>query len=206
MLAKIVWRDFSNRRDTPCLRDVKKAILKKLENRVHTLKNEVDHCIKMTELIEYNLEDVDATILAVRVALANEMAWDDLARMVKEEKKSGNPIAALIDKLYLERNSIKEAQRKHYRAVRGKSKLCYPGGEEGKCTVAPAHFSRRRRRQQGGFRIGGVALESSSHGGGCRPGGAKVGDDFSERRAADDGIRVRVRDDEGGGIRGFIRE
>ncbi|KAK8952600.1 hypothetical protein KSP39_PZI004325 [Platanthera zijinensis] len=76
------------------------------ENRVHTLKNEVDHCIKMAELIEYNLEDVDATILAVRVALANGMAWDDLARMVKEEKKSGNPIAALIDKLYLERNSI----------------------------------------------------------------------------------------------------
>lgn len=76
------------------------------ENRVHTLKNEVDHCIKMAELIEYNLDDVDATILAVRVALANGMAWDDLALMVKEEKKAGNPIAGLIDKLYLERNTI----------------------------------------------------------------------------------------------------
>ncbi|KAH7678565.1 Zinc finger CCHC-type protein [Dioscorea alata] len=76
------------------------------ENRVQTLRKEVDHCVKMAELIEYNLEDVDAAILAVRVALANGMNWEDLARMVKEEKKSGNPVAGLIDKLHLERNCI----------------------------------------------------------------------------------------------------
>lgn len=76
------------------------------ENRVHTLKKEVDHSIRMAELIEYNLEDVDAAILAVRVALANAMDWVDLARMVKEEKKSGNPVAGLIDQLHLERNCI----------------------------------------------------------------------------------------------------
>lgn len=76
------------------------------ENRVHTLKQEVDHCTRMAELIEYNLEDVDAAILAVRVALANGMDWKDLALMVKEEKKSGNPVAGLIDKLNLERNCI----------------------------------------------------------------------------------------------------
>ncbi|XP_010273525.1 PREDICTED: nuclear export mediator factor NEMF isoform X2 [Nelumbo nucifera] len=76
------------------------------ENRVHTLKKEVDHCVRMAELIEYNLQDVDAAILAVRVALANGMDWEDLARMVKEERKSGNPIAGLIDKLNLERNCM----------------------------------------------------------------------------------------------------
>lgn len=76
------------------------------ENRVHILRKEVDHCVKMAELIEYNLEDADAAILAVRVALAKGMSWEDLARMVKEEKKSGNPIAGLIDKLYLERNCM----------------------------------------------------------------------------------------------------
>lgn len=76
------------------------------ENRVHALKKEVDYSIKMAELIEYNLEDVDAAILAVRVALANGMNWEDLARMVKEERKSGNPVAGLIDKLHLERNCI----------------------------------------------------------------------------------------------------
>nr|CAD1816868.1 unnamed protein product [Ananas comosus var. bracteatus] len=76
------------------------------ENRVHTLRKEVDHCTELAQLIEYNLEDVDAAILAVRVALANEMAWVDLERMVKEERKSGNPVAGLIDKLHLERNCI----------------------------------------------------------------------------------------------------
>ncbi|RWV83907.1 hypothetical protein GW17_00054424 [Ensete ventricosum] len=76
------------------------------ENRVHALKKEVDYSIKMAELIEYNLEDVDAAIVAVRVALANGMNWEDIARMVKEERKSGNPVAGLIDKLHLERNCI----------------------------------------------------------------------------------------------------
>ncbi|KHN49088.1 Nuclear export mediator factor NEMF [Glycine soja] len=60
----------------------------------------------MVELIEYNLEDVDAAILVVRVALAKGMNWDDLARMVKEEKKAGNPVAGLIDKLHLDRNCM----------------------------------------------------------------------------------------------------
>ncbi|KAL5124050.1 putative GTP diphosphokinase CRSH, chloroplastic [Glycine soja] len=67
---------------------------------------EADHCVKMVELIEYNLEDVDAAILVVRVALAKGMNWDDLARMVKEEKKVGNPVAGLIDKLHLDRNCM----------------------------------------------------------------------------------------------------
>lgn len=70
------------------------------------LKKEVDNCVRMAELIEYNLEDVDAAILAVRVALAKGMSWEDLARMVKEEKKSGNPVAGLIDQLHLERNCM----------------------------------------------------------------------------------------------------
>ena len=73
---------------------------------MHTLRKEADNCIKMAELIEYNLEDVDAAILAVRVSLAKGMSWDDLARMVKEEKKAGNPVAGLIDKLHLERNCM----------------------------------------------------------------------------------------------------
>ncbi|KAF3336238.1 nuclear export mediator factor NEMF isoform X2 [Carex littledalei] len=76
------------------------------ENRVLTLRKEVDYCTNMAQLIEYNLEDVDAAIMAVRVALANGMNWDDLKRMIKEEKKLGNPVAGLIDKLYLERNCI----------------------------------------------------------------------------------------------------
>lgn len=76
------------------------------ESRVHALKREVEQCVKLATLIEYNLEDVDAAILAVRVALANGMSWSDLTSMVKEEKKAGNPVAGIIDKLHLERNSM----------------------------------------------------------------------------------------------------
>lgn len=76
------------------------------ENRVHTLRKEADHCIKMAELIEYNLEDVDAAIVAVRVSLANGMSWEALARMIKEERRAGNPVAGLIDKLSFENNCI----------------------------------------------------------------------------------------------------
>ncbi|GAB4859051.1 hypothetical protein Ancab_010516 [Ancistrocladus abbreviatus] len=41
------------------------------ENCVHALGREVEHSIRMAQLIEYNLEDVAAAILAVRVALVN---------------------------------------------------------------------------------------------------------------------------------------
>ncbi|KAL9233066.1 hypothetical protein vseg_008106 [Gypsophila vaccaria] len=81
-------------------------IRKDQENRVLTLRKEVEHSIRMAQLIEYNLDDVDAAILAVRVALANGMNWEDLARMVKQEKKSGNPVAGLIDQLHLETNCL----------------------------------------------------------------------------------------------------
>lgn len=70
------------------------------------LRKEVDHSVKMAELIEYNLEDVNSAILAVRVALAKGMGWEDLARMVKDEKKAGNPVAGLIDKLHFEKNCM----------------------------------------------------------------------------------------------------
>ncbi|RYR33846.1 hypothetical protein S245_034253 [Arachis hypogaea] len=34
------------------------------------------------------------------------MNWDDLSRMVKDEKKAGNSVVSLIDKLHLERNCM----------------------------------------------------------------------------------------------------
>ncbi|KAG6543609.1 hypothetical protein Mapa_014972 [Marchantia paleacea] len=75
-------------------------------NRVKTLKREVDQSVHMAELIEYNLDDVDAAILAVRTALASGMDWKDLGRMIKEEKKAGNPVAGVIHNLQLETNQI----------------------------------------------------------------------------------------------------
>ncbi|KAL9389248.1 hypothetical protein Peur_017853 [Populus x canadensis] len=60
----------------------------------------------MAEFIEHNLQGVDSAILAVPVALAKGIGWEDLARMVKDEKKAGNPIAGLIDKLHFEKNCM----------------------------------------------------------------------------------------------------
>jgi hypothetical protein len=34
------------------------------------------------------------------------MSWADLPRMVKETKKSANPVAGVIDKLYRERHCM----------------------------------------------------------------------------------------------------
>jgi len=49
---------------------------------------------------------VDNAILAVRSILASGMDWKDLARMIKEEKKAGNPVAGLIHSLQLDKNQI----------------------------------------------------------------------------------------------------
>jgi hypothetical protein len=34
------------------------------------------------------------------------ISWNDISRMIKEEKKAGNPLANLIYKLNLEKNQI----------------------------------------------------------------------------------------------------
>ncbi|XP_024524547.1 nuclear export mediator factor NEMF [Selaginella moellendorffii] len=75
-------------------------------SRVESLKREVDQAVHTAELIEYNLADVDLAIDAVRAALANGMDWKDLGRMIKEERKAGNPVAGLIHSLQLEKNHI----------------------------------------------------------------------------------------------------
>lgn len=74
--------------------------------RAEQLAQEVDVSVEKGALIEYNLGDVDAAIRAVCAALANGMNWADLQRMVKEEKKAGNPVAGLIHSMQLEKNQI----------------------------------------------------------------------------------------------------
>ncbi|KAF9407207.1 hypothetical protein BGZ94_002787 [Podila epigama] len=58
------------------------------------------------ELIEANLEMCDQAIMIIRNAIATGMDWKDLADLVEEEKKHGNPIALMIDTLKLETNHI----------------------------------------------------------------------------------------------------
>ncbi|KAG5151048.1 hypothetical protein JHK84_027520 [Glycine max] len=63
-MAKLRAKDLNNSRKP------KKTQLLRNLIRFARIRKEADHCVKMAKLIEYNLEDVDSAILAVRVALA----------------------------------------------------------------------------------------------------------------------------------------
>ncbi|CAG9466235.1 unnamed protein product [Pedinophyceae sp. YPF-701] len=89
------------------------AVLSRLEKikadqaaRARALEAEAAMAEKRAVLVEANLEKVDAAINAVNEALAAGMDWRDLERMVEDERKAGNPVAALISKLDLDRNRI----------------------------------------------------------------------------------------------------
>ena len=49
---------------------------------------------------------MQAIIDILHVMSSSGIAWTDIARMVKEEKKAGNPLANLIYKLNLDKNSV----------------------------------------------------------------------------------------------------
>lgn len=61
---------------------------------------------RKAQLIEYNLQMVDAAITIIRNAIASQMDWRDLNELVLEEKKRGNAIAQIIDSLKLQTNQI----------------------------------------------------------------------------------------------------
>ncbi|KAG0328587.1 hypothetical protein BGZ99_005066, partial [Dissophora globulifera] len=62
--------------------------------------------VMRAELIEANLEMCDQAIMIIRNAVATGMDWKDLADLVDEEKRHGNPIALMIDSLKLESNNV----------------------------------------------------------------------------------------------------
>ncbi|KAF8971959.1 hypothetical protein BGZ46_010228, partial [Entomortierella lignicola] len=62
--------------------------------------------VMRAELIESNLEMCDQAIMIIRNAVATGMDWKDLADLVDEEKRHGNPIALMIDSLKLESNCV----------------------------------------------------------------------------------------------------
>ncbi|KAL4420985.1 hypothetical protein ABPG77_001304 [Micractinium sp. CCAP 211/92] len=82
------------------------AIRKDHEKRLDVLGREAESAELKAALIEYNLDAVDAALNAVREAVASGMDWRDLARMIKEERRAGNPVAGLIDSLQLERSRV----------------------------------------------------------------------------------------------------
>ena len=57
-------------------------------------------------LIEYNLEVVDNVLGAVNALLATGQSWDDISRVIEDEKRAGNPVAQLVRKLDLGGDSV----------------------------------------------------------------------------------------------------
>jgi predicted ribosome quality control (RQC) complex YloA/Tae2 family protein len=89
------------------------AAYKKVDKLTAELKGQVS-ALEMTQesseqkalAIESNIVEVDAALKVTQSAIAAAVDWDDLARMVEEEKKNGNPVAQIIHSLHLQRNSI----------------------------------------------------------------------------------------------------
>ncbi|KAI7860665.1 hypothetical protein BDC45DRAFT_429820 [Circinella umbellata] len=82
------------------------AVRKEQENRVQSLIDQQTSNVRKAQLIELNLEMVEAAITIIRNAVASQMDWRDLHELVAEEKKRGNPIADIIHGLKLETNQI----------------------------------------------------------------------------------------------------
>lgn len=52
------------------------------------------------------MQEVDAVIAVVRAALAQAVDWQELARVIKERKRTGDPLAGLIHSLKLDQGKV----------------------------------------------------------------------------------------------------
>ncbi|KAI8983879.1 fibronectin-binding protein A N-terminus-domain-containing protein [Pilobolus umbonatus] len=82
------------------------SVRKEQESRVQKLLDQQITNVRKAQLIELNLNMVDAAITIIRNAVASQMDWQDLKDLVVEEKRKGNPIALIIDSLKLKTNQI----------------------------------------------------------------------------------------------------
>eukprot|EP00754_Rhynchopus_humris_P038642 Rhum_TRINITY_DN21258_c0_g1::Rhum_TRINITY_DN21258_c0_g1_i1::g.173593::m.173593 len=58
------------------------------------------------QLIVENAEEVEAVLVMLRSAIGQAIDWGELSRVVKEQKNLGNPIAAIIHELKLDKNKV----------------------------------------------------------------------------------------------------
>ncbi|KAJ9460791.1 Nuclear export mediator factor NEMF-like protein [Diplonema papillatum] len=91
----------------------KKAVTTKLEKamanhrrRVEELEKEQTTHLSKAQLIEDNIDDVDAALSIIRSAIGRAVDWKELARVVKEQKRLGNPVASMIHDLKLDKNKV----------------------------------------------------------------------------------------------------
>ncbi|KAK4518124.1 uncharacterized protein ATC70_001475 [Mucor velutinosus] len=95
----------SRRQEEAALKKLE-AVRKEQESRVQSLLNQQITNVRKAQLIELNLQMVDAAITIIRNAVASQMDWQDLNDLVKEEKRRENPIAMIIDNLKLATNQL----------------------------------------------------------------------------------------------------
>ena len=74
--------------------------------RMEGLERDMNRLKEHAELVECHADDVDKAIGVINSALDSGMDWDALGELVEVEKANMNPIALLIKKLLLEKNSI----------------------------------------------------------------------------------------------------
>ncbi|ORZ33739.1 fibronectin-binding protein A N-terminus-domain-containing protein [Catenaria anguillulae PL171] len=74
--------------------------------RVDSLMSAQEQAVKKAQVVEESAAIVDAAIQVINSALATGMDWIELEALVEEEKARGNPVAAVIEKLELEKNGV----------------------------------------------------------------------------------------------------
>mmetsp|Transcript_45288 Transcript_45288/g.52061 ORF Transcript_45288/g.52061 Transcript_45288/m.52061 type:complete len:1080 (-) Transcript_45288:383-3622(-) len=82
----------------------KERIERDQQNRIDSLQNEQVACWKKAQLLEYHQKEVDQVRDVLNKSLETGVDWQELNRMIKEERKKGNPLANLIESLQLDKN------------------------------------------------------------------------------------------------------
>eukprot|EP00668_Euglena_longa_P012176 GGOE01014608.1.p1 GENE.GGOE01014608.1~~GGOE01014608.1.p1 ORF type:complete len:1133 (+),score=385.10 GGOE01014608.1:88-3486(+) len=76
------------------------------EERIRELQRVQEVSEHKANLIILNAEEVEAAIMVIRSALAQSIDWTELKRVVKEQRRAGNPIAMMIHDFHFEQNKI----------------------------------------------------------------------------------------------------
>lgn len=112
----------AHQQETQALKKME-AIRSDHENRLVSLEVAKDSNIKKAQLIEENLELVDAALSIIRSFLARSMQWDEIREAVEEERKAGHPVAKAIHQLKFETNQMTMLLRYTIRSAKKKREI-----------------------------------------------------------------------------------
>jgi len=73
--------------------------------RIEGLQKESDSSLIKTKLLQKHINEVQAILEILMALLQSGLQWKEIWRMIKEEKRAGNPLATIIHGLELEKQS-----------------------------------------------------------------------------------------------------